>query len=150
MSVSTLSIRCCPLDLSRRPPADSEYVEKVYLGFEYSVPALARAGNRLIVDYPFHYLDSLPRCLDLVSPDRVLYGGVFSPIEVLEQREATRGDRKIGLARSSKTPGARSGKAPPKRLSEICRTELQDRPVRPWQSINPKRNSVLSRLANGF
>ena len=79
--------------------ADSKYVEKVHLGFEYSIPALARAGNRLIVDYPFHYPDSLPRCLDLVSPYRVLYIGVFSPIEVLEQREAARGDRKIGLAR---------------------------------------------------
>ncbi len=46
---------------------DSRYVEKVHLGFEYAIPALARAGNRLIVDYPFHYPDSLPRCLELVS-----------------------------------------------------------------------------------
>jgi chloramphenicol 3-O-phosphotransferase len=30
---------------------------------------------------------------------KVLYVGVFSPIEVLEQRETARGDRKIGLAR---------------------------------------------------
>ena len=80
-------------------PADSRYVEKVHLGFEYAIPALARAGNRLIVDYPFHYSDSLPRCLELLSEYRVLYVGVFSPIEVLEQREAARGDRKIGLAR---------------------------------------------------
>jgi chloramphenicol 3-O phosphotransferase len=48
-------------------PADSKYVERVHLGFEYSIPALAKGGNRLIVDYPFHYADSLPRCLDLVS-----------------------------------------------------------------------------------
>ena len=78
---------------------DSRYVEKVHLGFEYAIPALARAGNRLIVDYPFHYPDSLPRCLELVSEYRVLYVGVFCPVEVLEQRERARGDRKIGLAR---------------------------------------------------
>ena len=80
-------------------PADSKYVERVHLGFEYSIPALAKAGNRLIVDYPFHYLDSLPRCLELVSEYRVLYVGVFCPVDVLEQREGARGDRKVGLAR---------------------------------------------------
>jgi len=69
------------------------------MGFEYSIPALAKGGNRLIVDYPFHYEDSLPRCLDLVSGYTVLYVGVFCPIDVLEQREAARGDRKVGLAR---------------------------------------------------
>lgn len=78
---------------------DSRYVEKVHLGFEYAIPALARAGNRIIVDYPFHYPDSLPRCLELVSEYRVLYVGVFCPVEALEQRERARGDRKIGLAR---------------------------------------------------
>ena len=79
--------------------ADSKYVERVHLGFEYSIPALARAGNRLIVDYPFHYSHSLPRCLDLVSEYSVFYVGVFCPADILEQREEARGDRKIGLAR---------------------------------------------------
>ncbi|MBV8280007.1 MAG: AAA family ATPase [Verrucomicrobia bacterium] len=87
-----------PVRFKPTTTADSKYVERVHLGFEYSIPALAKGGNRLIVDYPFHYADSLPRCLDLVSAYRVLYVGVFSPIEVLEQREAKRGDRKIGLA----------------------------------------------------
>jgi chloramphenicol 3-O phosphotransferase len=32
-------------------PADSRYVEKVHLGFEYAIPALAQAGNRLIVGW---------------------------------------------------------------------------------------------------
>jgi chloramphenicol 3-O phosphotransferase len=80
-------------------PADSKYVERVHLGFEYSIPALAKGGNRLIVDYPFHYADSLPRCLDLASGYTVLYVGVFCPIDILEQRESARGDRKVGLAR---------------------------------------------------
>jgi chloramphenicol 3-O phosphotransferase len=78
---------------------DSKYVERVHLGFEYSIPALARAGNRLIVDYPFHYSDSLPRCIELVSAYKVLYVGAFAPIDILERRESERGDRKIGLAR---------------------------------------------------
>ena len=34
----------------------------------------------------------------LVSGYTVLYVGVFCPIDVLERREAARGDRKIGLA----------------------------------------------------
>jgi chloramphenicol 3-O phosphotransferase len=87
-----------PARFKPRTPADSKYVERVHLGFEYSIPALAKGGNRLIVDYPFHYADSLPRCLDLVSRYTVLYVGLFCPLELLEQREATRGDRKIGLA----------------------------------------------------
>jgi chloramphenicol 3-O phosphotransferase len=87
-----------PAHFNPRTAEDSRYVEKVHLGFEYAIPALARAGNRLIVDYPFHYPDSLPRCLELVSEYRVLYVGVFCPVEVLEQRERARGDRKIGLA----------------------------------------------------
>ena len=80
-------------------PAHSKYVERVHLGFEYSIPALAKGGNRLLVDYPFHYADSLPRCLDLISGYTVLYVGVFCPIDILEQRETARGDRKTGLAR---------------------------------------------------
>lgn len=48
-------------------------------------------------------LETVERCLDLVSGYTVLYVGVFCPIEVLEQREAARGDRKIGLARYQST-----------------------------------------------
>jgi chloramphenicol 3-O phosphotransferase len=88
-----------PAGFKPTTPADSKYVERVHLGFEYSIPALAKGGNRLIVDYPFHYADSLPRCLDLVSGYTVLYAGIFCPIDVLEQRETARGDRKVGLAR---------------------------------------------------
>ena len=45
----------------------------------------------------------LPRCLGLVSGYTVLYVGVFCPMEVLEQREAARGDRNVGLARYQST-----------------------------------------------
>jgi chloramphenicol 3-O phosphotransferase len=91
--------RMLPEHFKPSTAADSRYVERVHLGFEYSIAALVRAGNRLIVDYPFHCSDSLPRCLELVSAYKVLYVGVFAPIEILERREAARGDRKIGLAR---------------------------------------------------
>jgi chloramphenicol 3-O phosphotransferase len=91
--------RMLPEHFKPATEADSRDVERVHLGFEYSIAALVKAGNRLIVDYPFHYSDSLPRCLELVSAYKVLYVGVFAPIEILERREAARGDRKIGLAR---------------------------------------------------
>lgn len=48
-------------------------------------------------------LETVERCLDLVSGYTVLNVGGFCPIEVLEQRETARGDRKIGLARYQST-----------------------------------------------
>jgi chloramphenicol 3-O phosphotransferase len=78
---------------------DSKWLETVHLGFEYSIPALARAGNRLIVDCPFYCSHSLPRCLELVSEYTVLYVGVFCPVDILDRLEKARADRKIGLAR---------------------------------------------------
>jgi chloramphenicol 3-O phosphotransferase len=63
------------------------------------IAALAKAGNHLVVDNPFHYSDPLPRCVELVSSNNVLYVRVFCAVDILEQRETARGDRKIGLAR---------------------------------------------------
>ena len=54
---------------------------------------LAQEPQALLDDHFLHV------CLDLVSGYTVLYVGVFCPIDVLEQREAARGDRKVGLAR---------------------------------------------------
>jgi chloramphenicol 3-O phosphotransferase len=88
-----------PEEFKPSSEADSTYVERVHLGFEYSIPALARAGNRLLVGHPFYHSHSLRRCLDLVSEYSVLYVGVFCPVDILEQRETARGDRRIGLAR---------------------------------------------------
>jgi chloramphenicol 3-O phosphotransferase len=62
---------------------DSKWLETVHLGFEYSIPALARAGNRLIVDCPFYCSHSLLRCLELVWEYSVLYVGVFCPVDIL-------------------------------------------------------------------
>jgi len=72
--------------------------ERLLLGMRQAIAAMAHAGNNLIVDDV------------LLDGDAAAYGaalagltvfrvGVFAPLEVLEAREAARGDRMIGLAR---------------------------------------------------
>ena len=67
-------------------------------GMRRSVAALADAGNNLIVDdvntgAEWHEYDSL------LAHHTVHRIGVLCPLDILEAREAARGDRLIGLAR---------------------------------------------------
>jgi len=71
---------------------------RVFLGMRFAIGAMARYGNDLIVD------DVLVGG-DRSDYDAALAGltvhwvGVFAPLDVLEAREKTRGDRMIGLSR---------------------------------------------------
>ena len=70
---------------------------RAFRGMRHAIAAMAAEGNDLIVD------DVLIGGAD--EYDRLLSGfrfykvGVFAPLDVLEAREAQRGDRMIGLAR---------------------------------------------------
>ena len=70
-----------------------------------SVKALACAGNNLIVDEVIFGAnnngssDPLAEYRALLADHDLQLIGVFASLEVLEQREHDRGDRKIGLAR---------------------------------------------------
>ena len=72
----------------------------VFEGFHRCLPALAQAGNNLIVDHIIeqeHWLTDLVR---LLAPFDVFFVGVHCPLPELERRERHRGDRRIGEART--------------------------------------------------
>jgi chloramphenicol 3-O phosphotransferase len=68
-------------------------------GFHRCIPALAEAGNNLIVDHVLQENSWLHDCVKRWSGLDVLFVGVKCPLEVLEKREAERGDRKSGTSR---------------------------------------------------
>ena len=68
-------------------------------GFHHCLPALAHAGNNLIVEHIVETKDWMQRLLNLLEPFDVFYIGIHCPLPELERREIERGDRKIGEAR---------------------------------------------------
>ena len=88
---------------------DIRYYE---LGFAKCIAALAGSGNNVIVDdviappqhlpagQEFDALDLLRQRVTILSPFDVLFVKVFCPLDELERREISRGDRTIGLARN--------------------------------------------------
>jgi len=67
-------------------------------GFHRCLPALAAAGNNLIVEHIIETEEWLRRLLKLLSSFDVFLVGVHCPLAVLERRELERGDRRIGDA----------------------------------------------------
>ena len=68
-------------------------------GFHRSLPALAAAGNDLIVEHIVETADAMRRLVELLAPHDVFYVGVRCPLPELERREQARGDRRVGSAR---------------------------------------------------
>lgn len=68
-------------------------------GFHNSLPALAEAGNNLIVEHIIETRPWMDRLLRLLGPLDVFFVGVHCPLSELERREKARGDRPIGDAR---------------------------------------------------
>lgn len=71
---------------------------RMLLGMRQAIAAMARQGNNLIVDDVLLDDDKSGHASALAGLD-VVRVGVFAPLEVLEAREAGRGDRLAGLAR---------------------------------------------------
>lgn len=74
-------------------------LQRFFTGTHQAIAQLALAGNSLIIDHVLEspdWFDQLVSALDRIP---VLYVGVKAPLDVLEQRERDRGDRRIGLAR---------------------------------------------------
>ncbi len=67
-------------------------------GMRHAIAAMAGQGNDLVVDEVMTRSD-WAEYEALLAPFEVLLVGVFAPLEILEAREAQRGDRMIGLAR---------------------------------------------------
>ncbi len=72
--------------------------ERLLRGMRHAIAAMAREGNNLIVDDVLLGGDNAAYEAVLAGLD-VARVGVFAPLEILEAREAARGDRMIGLAR---------------------------------------------------
>jgi chloramphenicol 3-O phosphotransferase len=68
-------------------------------GFHRSLPALASAGNDLIVEHIVETADWMRSLVELLAPFDVFYVGVRCPLPELERRERERGDRRPGSAR---------------------------------------------------
>jgi chloramphenicol 3-O phosphotransferase len=69
-------------------------------GFHRSLPALAIAGNNLVVEHIVESREWMDRLLSLLSPFDVFFVGVHCALPELERRELARGDRRIGEARA--------------------------------------------------
>ena len=68
-------------------------------GFHRCLPALAEAGNNLIVDHIVETPRSMSDLLRLLDAIDVYFVGVHCPLDELERRERARGDRRPGEAR---------------------------------------------------
>jgi len=68
-------------------------------GFHRSLPALAAAGNDLIVEHIVETAGWMRLLVELLAPFDVFYVGVRCPPTELERRELARGDRRVGSAR---------------------------------------------------
>lgn len=68
-------------------------------GFHNCLPALASAGNNLIVEHIVETEVWMHRLLHLLAPFDVFFVGLHCPLPELERREKARGDRKAGEAR---------------------------------------------------
>lgn len=67
--------------------------------FNQSLPNIAATGFPVVIDYVMESRIWLDECLDSLRDYDVYFIGVKCPLEVLERREITRGDRQIGFAR---------------------------------------------------
>ena len=69
-------------------------------GFHRSLPALADAGNHLIVEHIVETAAWMQRLLRLLAHLDVFFVGRHCPLAELERRERARGNRRIGEART--------------------------------------------------
>jgi chloramphenicol 3-O phosphotransferase len=69
-----------------------------FAGFHQTLPALAGAGNNLIIEHIVETKAWMQLLLELLEPFDVFFVGVHCPVLELERRERARGDRAVGDA----------------------------------------------------
>ena len=90
-----------PMERIRKEQIDWPAMRPAFFeGFHRSLAALASAGNNLLVEHIVETEAWMDRLLDLLAPFNVFFIGVHCPLPELERREAERGDRRIGEART--------------------------------------------------
>jgi chloramphenicol 3-O phosphotransferase len=71
-----------------------------FAGFHATVPALAAAGNNLVVEHIVETEEWMSSLVKLLHGADVFFVGVHCPLEELERRERARGNRRIGEAKA--------------------------------------------------
>ena len=74
-------------------------MERTMHGMRHAIAALAAQGNDLVVDDVMMQEAEADEYRSLRTGANLRFVGLFAPLEVLERRELTRGDRQLGLAR---------------------------------------------------
>ena len=74
--------------------------DSFFEGFHRSIPALAGAGNSLIVEHIVETQEWMERLICLLDGYDVFMVGLHCPLDELERRELARGDRRIGEAKA--------------------------------------------------
>ena len=69
-------------------------------GFHRCLPALAGAGNNLVIEHIVESADWMQKLVGLLGHLDVFFVGVHCPLIELERRERSRGDRPIGDAKT--------------------------------------------------
>lgn len=79
--------------------------ERALSGMRHATAAMAGQGNNLIIDEVFFgdrhngFCNPVAEYRRLLAPHDLRMVGVFAPLDVIEAREAARGDRPAGMAR---------------------------------------------------
>lgn len=68
--------------------------------FHHYIAAFCKIGKNIVVDHVLIEPGWLDECAELLQDTRAYLVGVRCPLEELERRERTRGDRPIGLAKA--------------------------------------------------
>lgn len=71
----------------------------LFEGYYNCLPALAGAGNNLVIDTIIETKEQLQRLAQVLNGFDVFFVGVHCPLPELERRERQRGDRRLGDAR---------------------------------------------------
>lgn len=73
--------------------------KRLLTGYYQSVAAFARAGSDLVVDHIFEDRAGFDEFMGALAGIDLFLVGVHCPLEELERRENSRGDRRVGDAR---------------------------------------------------
>lgn len=72
--------------------------DRFFAGFHATIPALAAAGNNLLVEHIVESAEAMARLIALLREFDVFFVGLHCPLDELQRRERERGDRRIGEA----------------------------------------------------
>jgi chloramphenicol 3-O phosphotransferase len=119
--------------------------EPFFEGFHNSLPALAEAGNHLIVEHIVETRAWMDRLLRLLDGFDVFFVGLHCPLDELERRERARGDRRVGEARGDFAVTHTFGEYDVECTTTEPAAALAARLVTAWQARRPP--SAFARMA---